>query len=200
MVKLLIYIKHHIPFLWKVIEWLNSSLFRLLYGSRFKKSIKSVIHEFRLSGFEFRLIESNDLPGLKKLIDNQAPVRLDYFKPHKFDPKSLKNVHANPAFFMMGVFEDEEIVGYFFLRCFWNRKCFVGRLINEPYEGQGIGRVMNNIMYNIAWKSNFHCLSTISRSNTLVMRSHANNKAINVLRELENDYLLVEFINPHEDL
>ena len=94
---------------------------------------------------------------------------------------------------MMGVFKDNEIAGYFFLRCFWNRKCFVGRLIDESHEGQGIGRVMNSIMYNSAWKSNFRCLSTISKNNFSVMRSHANNKTMKILRELENDYLLVEF-------
>ncbi len=200
MEKILIHIKHHLPFLWRVIEWLNGVLFNLFHRSKFRKSVKYAVHEYTLPGFEFRLIELSDLGKIRSLAEKQMPGRLDYFKPHKFDLRSLKRVHANPAFIMMGTFKEQEIVGYFFLRCFWNRKCFVGRLIDEPYEGQGIGRVMNNIMYNIAWKSNFHCLSTISRNNSLVMRSHANNKAINVLRELENDYLLVEFINPQEEI
>jgi len=55
---------------------------------------------------------------------------------------------------------------------------------------------MNNIMYNTAWRSGFRCLSTISKNNKLVMRSHANNKALKVLKTLPNDYLLVEFVRP----
>lgn len=95
---------------------------------------------------------------------------------------------------MMGVFDKKRLVGYFFLRCFWNRKCFVGRLIDEPYEGKGIGRVMNHIMYNIGWNAGFRVLSTISKKNHLVMKSHANNPSMVVLKELDNDYLLVEFV------
>jgi hypothetical protein len=182
-----------------MIEWINAALFRLLHGRTFKRSIKSAIYEFTLQGFAFRLIESGDLPGLKKLTDKQAPGRLDYFNPHKFDLKTLKRTHANPAFIMMGVFEDKEMVGYFFLRCFWNRKCFVGRLIDESYEGKGIGRVMNSIMYNIAWRSGFRCLSTISINNKLVMRSHSSNKTMRILKELDNDYMLVEFLNYQKD-
>lgn len=95
---------------------------------------------------------------------------------------------------MMGVFDGPRMLGYFFLRCFWNRKCFVGRLIDEPYEGKGIGRVMNSIMYNIGWRSGFRVLSTISKNNHLVMKSHASNPLMVVLKELDNDFLFVEFI------
>ena len=53
---------------------------------------------------------------------------------------------------------------------------------------------MNKIMYETAWRMNFRCLSTISRNNIKVMRAHAKNSAMVVLKELQNDYLLVEFI------
>ncbi len=200
MIKILIYIKHKLPFIWRMIDCLNAFLFRLLFSRRFNQSIIWAFNEFKLPGFEFRLIESDDLREIKKLIDKQAIGRLEYFKPHKFHLKALKRVQSNPAFVMIGAFEHEEIVGYFFLRCFWNRKCFVGRIIDEPYEGKGIGRVMNNIMYNIAWRSNFRCLSTISKNNQAVMRSHASNKAMKILQELKDDYLLVEFVNPTHEI
>jgi hypothetical protein len=95
---------------------------------------------------------------------------------------------------MMGVFEKDKLVGYFFLRCFWNRKCFVGRLIDYNYRGKGIGWIMNNIMYNVAWDSGFRCLSTISRNNKAVMTAHSRNPAMIILKELQNDYMLVEFV------
>ncbi len=173
MIKILIYIKHNLPFIWQTIECLNAILFRILYSRKFYQSIIWAFNEFKLPGFEFRLLNSTDSCKIIDLTDKQASGRLDYFKPHKFDLNTLKKLNANPAFFLMGAFEKGELVGYFFLRCFWNRKCFVGRLIDEPFEGKGIGRTMNTIMYSIAWKSNFRCLSTISKNNKAVMRSLA---------------------------
>jgi hypothetical protein len=105
-------------------------------------------------------------------------------------------VYPNPAFLMMGVFDGSRLAGYFFLRCFWNKKCFVGRLVDAPYEGKGLGRAMNGILYPIAWQMGFRCLSTISKNNRDVMRSHAGNPAMRVLKELADDYLLVEFVQP----
>jgi hypothetical protein len=194
MVKILLYIKHHLPFLWQVVDWLNSFLFRLLHGKKFQRVAGSVISGHQLPGFEFRQITAKDLPALAKLLADQPKERVAFFKPHNFDIKSLEKTFNNPSFLMMSVFDGPRMVGYFFLRCFWNKKCFVGRLIDKLYEGKGIGRVMNQIMYNIGWDSGFKVLSTISKNNQLVIKSHANNQAMKILKELVNDYLLVEFV------
>lgn len=102
-------------------------------------------------------------------------------------------MHADPAFLMFGAYSEQGMVGYFFLRCFWNRKCFVGRLIDEPFEGQGIGRVMNQIMYHTAWWSGFRCMTTVSKHNNAIMRSHERNPHARFRQPLPNDYLLIEF-------
>ncbi len=193
-VRILLYIKHHLSFFWQLIELINAYLFNLLYGRRFKEVIPIVINESSLSGFSFRQLAVQEIPALHALIYKQVSGRLDYFKPHGFDIKSLQKTFKNPSFLMMGVFDGPHLVGYFFLRCFWNRKCFVGRLIDQPYEGKGIGRVMNSIMYNIGWRSGFRVLSTISKNNHLVMKSHANNPLMVILKELDNDFLFVEFV------
>jgi len=95
---------------------------------------------------------------------------------------------------MMGAFANERLIGYFFLRFFANRKCFVGRLIDADSRGKGIGQIMNNIMYETAWRLGFRCLSTISNNNKAVIGAHAKNPAMVVLKELPNEYLLVEFV------
>ena len=198
MTRLLIFIKHRLPFIWRGIDWLNSLLFRLLHGDRIEREAERCFREFTLQGYHFRALNANDLDQISNLLGRQTPGRLDYFKPHGFDRESLERVARNPSFLMFGVFSDQRLVGYFFLRCFWNRKCFVGRLIDEPHERKGIGRVMNQILYNTAWRSKFRCLTTVSRNNALVMRSHANNPTFKVLKELPNDYLFVEFVQPKQ--
>lgn len=196
LVRILIYIKHHFSFIWQAIERLNGLLFRLLHGRMFNMLVQEITQGNSLPEFTFRTIAVNDMPALHELINKQAPGRLDYFKPHGFDEKSLKKAFRNPSFLMMGAFEGQRMIGYFFLRCFWNRKCFVGRLIDEPYEGKGIGRVMNSIMYNTGWKAGFRVLSTISRDNKWVMKSHAGNPTMVILKELDNNFLFVEFKKP----
>ena len=198
MTRLLLFIKHRLPFLWRGVDWLNAVLFRLLHGDRLDSAAQRCFGEFTLDGYRFRALTAADLDGLADLLARQKPDRLDYFKPHGFDRASLERVARNPSFLMFGVFSGELLVGYFFLRCFWNRKCFVGRLIDEPYERKGIGRVMNQILYNTAWRSKFRCLTTVSKNNALVMRSHANNPTFRVLKQLPNDYLFVEFVEPRK--
>ena len=198
MTALLLFLKHRVPALWRVIEWANAVLFSLLHRARFEREAERSLRDFTLPTYDFRFLAATDLPALAVLIVRQAPGRLDHFKPHGFDQASLARVHANPSILMFGVFIGETLAGYFFLRCFWNRRCFVGRLIDEPHERRGIGRVMNRIMYATAWRSGFRCMTTVSKKNAMIMRSHANNPAAQVRRELPNDYLLIEFVEPKD--
>jgi hypothetical protein len=197
MEKLLIFIKHRLPQLWSLIDKINLFVFTVRFGETFNNNTNKVMKMFELSPYVFRELVLSDLPQLKSLIQRQPKSRLKYFNPHKFDEKSLKNVFKNTSFVKMGVFFQDELVGYFFLRCFANKQCFVGRLIDEPYEGKGIGRIMNEIMYNIGWESGFQVMSTISKNNKWVMRSHANNKTMKIVKELDDDFLLVEFLKPY---
>ncbi|MEQ6890037.1 hypothetical protein ABE957_15290 [Halomonas sp. CS7] len=194
--RVLLFIKHHLPWVWQLVEWLNARLFELLHRRRMQRQTQRAFAEFSLEGFSFRPIRSEELPQLMALLERQGEARLHYFRPHDFTLLSLRRVCANPAFLMFGVWDDHgTLVGYFFLRCFWNHRCFVGRLIDQPSEGQGIGRVMNQIMYHTAWWSGFRCMTTISKHNHAVMRSHQNNPHARIVGELSNDYLLVEFVS-----
>lgn len=192
--RFLLYIKHNIKFLWTIIESGNGMLFALFFRSRINKISEIVLQHSAGTPYSYRKILTSDLEALHKLLCRQSRDDLEFFNPHGFDMAALEVQIKKPAFLMFGVFFKEEIAGYFFLRCFINRNCFVGRIIDEGYRGFGIGRMMNSIMYEISWKMGFRCLSTISKKNRSVMRSHSNNPNMIILKELAGDYLLVEFI------
>lgn len=198
MERLLIYIKHHFVFLWRIIEKGNGLIFALLYKSKMERILQNVFDEFSSQSFSCKRLFATDIEPLYNLIKTQEASDLEYFHPHGFDLNSLKRQLNNQSFLMMGAFEGEKIVGYFFLRFFATRKCFVGRLIDKPYRGKGIAGTMNNIMYETAWRMNFRCLSTISCNNIAVMKAHAKNPTMVVLNKLQNDYLLVEFIKNND--
>jgi hypothetical protein len=155
-----------------------------------------VINEIKLPPYSFRRLNVSDAKSLFNLIQSQSAPDLKYFNPHRFHLSSIQDQFRKRAFLMMGVFDGEKMVGYFFLRFFANKKCFVGRIIDKEYRGKGIGITMNSIMYNISWRMRFRCLSTISRNNSNVMAAHSKNPFMVVIKELQNDYLLVEFVKP----
>lgn len=194
MEKILIFIKHRLRFVWLIIEGVNGLVFNVLYRSRMEKVLPDVFDEYGKSSCVFRRLELTDAKSLQYLIERQEESDLEYFSPHAFDLRSITRQFKNRSFLMMGVFDDNLLIGYFFLRFFINKKCFVGRLIDKQYRGKGIGRVMNDIMYETSWRMRFRCLSTISKNNRSVMKAHAKNPTIRVLKELQNDYLLVEFV------
>jgi len=194
MERILLFIKHNLTWLWNVIESLNGIIFSRMYFPRMNYILGDVLNEAKLSGFVFRKLIFSDLFSLNKMISNQNINDLKYFQPHDFDMPSLIKQYKNPAFLMLGTFDGERLVGYFFLRFFINKKCFVGRFIDKEYRGKGIGQTMNYIMYETAWRMGFRCLSTISKNNEMVMKAHAKNPYLMILKKLDNDYLLVEFV------
>jgi hypothetical protein len=194
MERILIFIKHNFSFLWRIIEFGNGLLFSILYKTKLEKTLSAVFQEFVKTPFSYRKLDLSDAGILYDLIKSQEATDLEYFNPHGFDLESIKKQYKNPSFLMMGSFEQGKITGYFFLRFFANKKCFVGRLIDKKYRGRGIGTTMNAIMYETSWRMGFRCLSTISRNNKAVMHAHSKNPTMIILKELQNDYLLVEFI------
>ncbi len=190
-----IFIKHHFSFIWRVIELANGISFELLYQKKLDLVVERTFKNIKNSEFEFRLLDSKDANELSLLIKKQNPKHLDYFKPHGFDLRSIQKQIKVKAFLMMGVFDNQKLIGYFFLRFFTTGKSFVGRMIDTSYRGKGIGAVMNTIMYQISWNMGFKCQSTISKDNKLVMKAHENNPSLRILKELPNNYLLVEFID-----
>lgn len=194
MEQILLFIKHNLGFIWIIIERVNDLLFYLLYHKRLDNVAREVFKEIQHHSVVFRRISIAESASLYELIRNQPASDLTYFKPHSFEFKSIVRQTRKPSFLMMGAFINDSLVGYFFLRLFVNRKCFVGRLIDKNYRGHGIGVTMNRIMYEIAWRMKFRCLSTISRNNHAVIKAHSGNRYMSVLKELKDDYLLVEFL------
>lgn len=194
MEKIFIYIKHNFKLLWLIIEWGNGLLFDLLYRKRLNNQLRSIFTEFALLPYCYRVLNQSDAQDLFSLIQRQELSDLEFFRPHGHDFHSINSQFYNRTLLMMGVFDQDDLVGYFFLRFFANKKCFVGRLIDRNYRGKGIGINMNHIMYEISCRMGFRCMSTISNKNKNVLKAHAKNPTISIVKKLPNDYLLVEFL------
>jgi hypothetical protein len=197
-VKLLIYIKHHLKPLWGLIEAVNEGLFRLCFAARLKESLKRALDKSETGLFTVRVLQKRDIPLLCNFLHEMEDQQFSFFNPHDFSIRSLERHRRKRSFLMLGVFDQEWLIGYFFLRFFMTKKCFVGRIVDSRYQRKGVGRIMNGIMYQTAWGMDFRCLATISKSNAAVMHAHKRNPHMKLLKALRNDYLLVEFINQRD--
>lgn len=194
MVKILLKIKHSFPFIWNFIEWFNGFLFKILFSKSLNKLSKNTFSEIQHDVFNFREIGLIDLEGLVDFFKDQTKEDLEYFKPHKFDKKTLNKLLRNPSFLMMGAFVENKIVGYFFLRFFVNKNAFIGRIVGRDYRRKGMAKVMSKLLYTITWNLGFRCLTTISKSNTAIVDLHKLENSIKILKELPNDYMMVEIL------
>lgn len=191
MVKFLIFIKHHFSFIWSFVEFINSMIFYILYGNIKKKAVDAILpNEYK--GFEYRLLHENDIDGLVDFFKNQPESAYEYFKPHAFDAASLKRKLSDHSFIMMGVLSEGKIVGYFFLRCFFNRKAFRGKIVDRDFQGKGISKQMAVVTTGICEIMNFRQFETLSRDNIASLASTEAVNRVEIINELSDNYIFIE--------
>ena len=195
MVKLLLYIKHHLTFIWSIVEWCNSMVFYIIYGRKLKKATERLTTLSARPELAFRPLTGKDLPGLEKFFTEQPEDAFKFFNPHKFDLKSLRKVNRNRAFLMIGCYRNGVLAGYCFLRFFANRQAFRGKIVDPRFQGQGIAKEMGRLTTEICREMHFRLFATISKDN---VKSIASSKAVNevkIIKELPDGYYYVEYLN-----
>lgn len=193
MIRLLVYIKHNLLFVWDIIEWFNSLLFYILYGKSIKRVIYNVLKESS-DEIQFKLLGKEDMHHLAIFFEKQPESAFIFFKPHPFDLKSLLKKKKDSSFIMIGAFDKNELVGYCFLRCFFNKQAFRGKIVDVEHQGRGIAKKMGIVMTEICKKMKFRIFATISKDN---VKSIASSKAVNemkIIKELPDNYLYVEYL------
>ncbi|MEG2227274.1 MAG: GNAT family N-acetyltransferase [Odoribacter sp.] len=190
----LIFIKHRCKFIWTFIEGLNGFFVGLLYRKNINRTANEVLNSVSNEQIEFRLVMKKDLPEVCSFFSSQPVIAYQYFKPHNFDISTMKSLLKNPSFLMMGVFDKQRVVGYFFLRFFINKHSFTGYLVDSEYQGRGIAKMMGRAMFKIAWENDFRTFATVSQDN---IRAIATYKAINdfkIVKQLPDNYIYIEYL------
>ena len=121
MLRFLIFIKHHCKFLWNLAEYGNGILVGWFYGRRIVSVVSRVLTETSSVNQEYRLLRLEDVSEVCTFFLRQPENSYLYFNPHAFDEKTIRRLLKNPSFLMMGVFDGNKLIGYFFLRFFMNR-------------------------------------------------------------------------------
>ncbi len=199
MVSLFLKIKNKIPAIWNFIETANGELFYLCYYKDLHNNLKDNLEKYS-SQYVFRFIGKDDLKALHDFLCSQDEEQLRYFRPHEFDIRTLQRLYYNHSYFMMGAFDKDKLIGYFLLRCFINKQCFTGRIIDREYQGKGISKNMSLIQLNSAWAANFRVFSTISKYNVKSLASFPSIGMPRIVRTLDHDYIYYEWLKKNEKM
>ncbi len=182
-------IRDKFGWLWSIIECQNSFLFNMRYGKKLKNFSFTSVPE----GYEVIPISAIETESIVEFFARQPEEAFTYFKPHGFDAKSIKRLQQNKAFLAYVIMLNQDIVGYVFLRCFFNGKCFRGKMVDFRHRGKGIGKILGTIANEIAYGIGLRMFATVSPENMASLESTKAVNDINIIKQLPNgDYYIEE--------
>lgn len=196
MVRLLIYLKRKMPFLWRIVEHANHLLLGMLYSRKLRKARDSYSDMGERHGLNCRMLAPDDTGRLHAFLSGLDEEEFAFFKPHPFTRRALRKVLGKNLYLPLGVFDGESLAGYFFLRLFFNRKAFIGLIVRPEFQGKGIGTGMIRILLDLSEEIGFVTYSTISLKNEASFKSHDKNGNMSVVKKLDDGYVLVKFEKP----
>ncbi|MCF0199235.1 MAG: GNAT family N-acetyltransferase [Bacteroidaceae bacterium] len=189
------------PFLWDVVDVVNSCLFQWRYGGALKEVARYLGDHCDASGgkdadsqmaYHIVPIAACDTLALVDFFAQQPEEAFTYFRPHGFDVKSLRKLQGYKSFLGYVVKDGDDIVGYFFLRSFFWGKTFIGRMVDVNHRGKGIAKMMNRVTMDIAALVGLRVFQTISPDNVSSMKSAEAVSTLRIIKTLPNGDLFVE--------
>lgn len=189
------YLRDKLPFIWELIDVLNSCLFSLKYKRKLESVEETVLQQYaQISGME--VVRLRDVPT-DKLVDFFAAQPEDaytFFKPHGFDGKSLKKLQQNRSFLAYILMENGQVAAYCFVRSFFMGKGFRGRMVGMDFRGRGLGTLMNRLMNEVGFGIGLRLFETVSKDNVASYRSALSASKVKVVEELEHNELYLEIL------
>lgn len=194
MMRFLLFLKHKCGFIWSIVEFFNGLLFRLLYGKKMKSAVKEALDNQETGSFRFAVLGKVDAEQLCEFFKKQPEKMFEFFKPHAFDLKTIKRKIADKAFVTIGCFDQNKLIGYCFIRCFFNGKAFRGKIVDADYQGRGIAKKMGALMSDICFACGLRLYATISKDNLASINSSKAVNEIVVVEELPDDYVYIQYL------
>lgn len=190
------FLRDKLPFVWDLIDILNSCLFSLRYGRQLKSVEDPVLHQYaQSSGMAVVRLKEVPTDMLVNFFANQPEDAFTFFKPHGFDYKSLKKLQRNHSFLAYILIENGQVAAYCFVRSFFMGKGFRGRMVGIDFRGRGLGTLMNKLMNDIGFGIGLRLFETVSKDNVASYRSALSASSVKVVEELEHNELYLEILN-----
>lgn len=188
-------IKQRWPGLFRLIERLARRFSSLRFGRRIKAAQQAATVTGSVDGraAEIQSIGVDDLATLHEFLFNLPDDWLKYFHPHPFDRKGLQTVLRSRAFLNYGLFVEGNLIGYALLKVAPTGSAFIGLLVHPDFSRLGIGKFIVAYLYWQGSLAELRVRSTISKTNPASLKSHQAVADYQIVAELPNDYIMIEF-------
>lgn len=181
-------LRDNMPWVWDVVQKINAYLFCI----RYRKKIESLTVPIANLALPYRISAIRDVPT-KELADffqRQPADAFRWFRPHGFTQDDIAKLQNNKAFLAYVLRDEEKIVGYFFLRCFFTGKCYLGRMADKDCGGRGIGTLMNQISFYIVTALDAVSYQSIATENIASIKSCRKAYNLEPIRNVEEGVIL----------
>lgn len=182
--KLAHFIQEKCPWAWEAVESINAFFCGLKIGDTRK------LQDCLASGV--RIVDINDIGRLADFFARQPKDNYRWFRPHAFDEVTLKKLLERKSYIIYVMEDNDEIIGYAFLRCFLNGKCFLGKMVDVNHQGKGVCTNLCAVGMDIAVKIGFRMFESINKENIGSMKASQKACDVIVVEELENGDVLIE--------
>ena len=185
-------LRDNLSWLWNLIEVFNSWLFTFRYGKKLKNFTFTTVPE----GYDVLAIRDAPTEQLVAFFKHQPEEAFTYFRPHKFDHKSIKRLQGNRAFLAYVLLDKNngKIAGYCFNRSFFHGKGFRGRMVDVDYRGKGLGTAMNKMLNEVGFGIGLRLFETVSKDNVASYRSAMSASKVRVVEEMPHNELYLEIL------
>lgn len=189
------FLRDKMPWLWDLIDILNSFLFSLRYGKKLRKITEIVSKTFgKQTGMKVCPISEVKTEDMVNFFARQPEEAFKFFKPHGFDAKSIKKLQKNKSFLAYVLKDGDNIAGYCFNRSFFHGKGFRGRMVDINYRGKGLGTIMNRLLNEVGFGIGLRLYETVNKKNIASYRSAMSASNVKVIEEMEDDDLYLEIL------
>lgn len=177
-------IQRKYPWIWEAVENFNAFLCGLKIGN--EQHLQECLSE------GVRIADINDAGRLADFFVRQPEESYKWFRPHGFDKATLRKLLARKSYIIYMMEEEGDIIGYAFLRCFMNGKCFLGKIVDVNHRGKGVCTKLCAVGMKMAEKTGFRMFESINKENIGSMRASQKACDVIVVEELEGGDLLIE--------
>lgn len=189
------FLRDKLPFIWDIIDVLNSCLFSLRYGRKLKFVEETVLLQYaKASGME--VVRLRDVPT-EKLVTffaTQPEDAYTFFRPHSFDYKSLRKLQRNNSFLAYLLIDNGQMAAYCFVRSFFMGKGFRGRMVGIDFRGRGLGTLMNRLLNDVGFGIGLRLYETVNKENIASYKSALSASNIKVIEEKEDGDMFIEIL------
>ena len=178
------WLQNKCPWMWEAVEELNAAVCGLKIGDgrRLQKCMSVGV----------RLADINDAGRLADFFARQPEDSYKWFRPHGFDEATLWKLLRRKSYIVYVMEEDDEIIGYAFLRCFVNGKCFLGKMVDVNHQGKGVCTKLCAVGMNVVETLGWRMFESINKENIGSMKASQKACDVIVVEELEDGDVLIE--------